>query len=120
MRLFFYIFHLLCGRFYNRKDYAEAVRRKRLEELTSEPLMTAIRCGMASVIPLQLLSVLTCQDLALRVCGRPDVNLDYLRVRHSTQHPIQLKCIHTFISSVLHAILVVLNSSSSMCSVFVL
>ena len=57
------------------------MRRKRLEELACVPLMTAIRCGLASVIPLQLLSVLTSQDLALRVCGKPDVNLDYLKVR---------------------------------------
>ena len=42
--------------------------------------MTAIRCGLASVIPIQLLSVLTASDLDLRVCGLPDVDLQYLKV----------------------------------------
>jgi len=35
---------------------------------------------MASVIPLQLLRILTAQDLDLRVCGLPDINLEYLKV----------------------------------------
>jgi len=72
-------------RFSNRKEYAEAVRESRLKELACGSLMSAIKCGLASVIPLQLLSVLTSQDLALRVCGKPDINLEYLKVRASTQ-----------------------------------
>ena len=42
--------------------------------------MTAVCCGMASVIPIQLLRVLTAEDLNLRVCGIPDVDLHYLKV----------------------------------------
>ena len=59
------------------------VREFRLRELACEHRMTAVRCGLASVIPLQLLSILTAQDLDLRVCGLPDVDLEYLKVgRH--------------------------------------
>lgn len=43
--------------------------------------MGVVRCGMASVIPLQLINILTAQDLDLRVCGLPDINLEYLKVR---------------------------------------
>ena len=42
--------------------------------------MDAIRQGLASVVPLQLLRILTVHDLDLRVCGLPDVDLDYLKV----------------------------------------
>lgn len=39
-----------------------------------------MRCGLSSVVPLQLLSLLTPQDLKLRVCGLSEINLNYLRV----------------------------------------
>ncbi len=42
--------------------------------------MAAIRCGLGSIIPLQLLRLLTANDLNLRVCGIPDVDLQYLKV----------------------------------------
>ena len=42
--------------------------------------MEAIRCGFASVIPLQILKVFTIEDLDLRVCGIPYIDLEYLKV----------------------------------------
>lgn len=42
--------------------------------------MNALRCGLASVIPIQLLSILTADDLSLRVCGLPTIDLEYLKV----------------------------------------
>ena len=42
--------------------------------------MTAVRCGLSSVIPLEVLSVFTDNDLDLRVCGLPDIDLQYLKV----------------------------------------
>ena len=39
-----------------------------------------MRCGLASVIPLELLGLLTAEDLDLRVCGLPQVDLEYLKV----------------------------------------
>ena len=68
------------GRFDNCKRFAEAVEEYRLRELSNPTRMDAIRQGLASVVPLQLLRILTVRDLDLRVCGLPDVNLDYLKV----------------------------------------
>jgi E3 ubiquitin-protein ligase HECTD4 len=42
--------------------------------------MAAVRSGMASVYPLQLLAVMTPGDMELRTCGLPEVNLDFLKV----------------------------------------
>lgn len=71
---------LARGRFENCVSFAQAVERLRLEELSSPTRMDAIRQGLASVVPLQLLRILTVHDLDLRVCGLPDVDLDYLKV----------------------------------------
>ena len=43
--------------------------------------MRAVKCGIGSVMPLETLSIFTASDLDLRVCGIPDVNLKYLKVR---------------------------------------
>ena len=43
--------------------------------------MRAVKCGIGSVIPLETLSIFTASDLDLRVCGIPDVDLKYLKVR---------------------------------------
>ena len=40
-----------------------------------------MKCGIGSVIPLETLSIFTANDLDLRVCGIPDVDLKYLKVR---------------------------------------
>ena len=75
---------LLCfpssKRFVNRQEYVEAVRSHRLKELASLARVKAILCGFASVIPLQILKVLTVEDLDLRVCGVPHIDLEYLKV----------------------------------------
>lgn len=68
------------GRFDNCKRFAEAVEGYCLKELSSPTRMDAIRQGLASVVPLQLLRILTVHDLDLRVCGLPNVDLDYLKV----------------------------------------
>lgn len=67
-------------RFENRQEFVEGVRDLRVRELSCDHRMTRVRCGLASVVPLQLLNILTPTDLDLRVCGVPDINLDYLRV----------------------------------------
>ena len=69
-------------RFENRVEFVDAVRSLRLRELSCDHRMTSVRCGLASVFPLQLLNILTPADLDLRVCGLPDIDLDYLRVGH--------------------------------------
>ena len=70
-------------RFSDREEYISAVRCFRLRELACEHRMAVVRCGLGSVVPLQLLNVLTAQDLDLRTCGLPDTDLEYLKVSHS-------------------------------------
>lgn len=76
---FDYTLHIICS-YSNRTEYVEALRRFRLRELVCAPLMDSVRCGLASVIPLQLLKILTAEDLSLRVCGLPTIDLEYLKV----------------------------------------
>ena len=73
-------------RFANRVEFVSAVRELRLRELSCDHHMISVRCGLASIIPLQLLNIFTPLDLDLRVCGLPDISLDYLRVRQATNN----------------------------------
>ena len=68
------------NRYSNRKEFAAAVRELRLQELACCERIKAVRCGLASVIPLELLGLLTAEDLDLRLCGLPQVDLEYLKV----------------------------------------
>lgn len=78
----------LCCSYSNRAEYVEALRQFRLAELACPLLMDAVRCGFSSVIPLQLLlSVLTAEDLSLRVCGLPTIDLEYLKVMPTLRGP---------------------------------
>lgn len=70
-----------CIRYENRGEFVQAVCEFRLKELSCEHRMASVRCGLASIIPLQLLNLFTPLDLDLRVCGLPDINLEYLKVR---------------------------------------
>ena len=64
----------------NKKEFAEMLRCSRLNELSCPPRVAAIRAGLSTVVPFESLKILTAQDLALRLCGVPYVNLNYLRV----------------------------------------
>ena len=78
--LVFIVFCVFCCRFSNRHEFVNAVRDFRLRELLCEYRMQAVRCGFASVIPLEVLSILADEDLDLRVCGIPYIDLEYLKV----------------------------------------
>lgn len=69
-----------CYSWDNRADYVKLLREKRIEELASKERISAIKCGLATIIPLEVLSVFSEEDLDLRVCGIPEVDLDYLKV----------------------------------------
>ena len=51
-----------------------------MSELMCHERMTALRAGMASVIPIQMLPVLSAMDADVRICGLPEINLDFLMV----------------------------------------
>merc|ERR1712137_1354400 len=65
--------------FADRDEYCLELRRARLDELSSAAKMEAIRLGLSSIIPLDILAVLTWQDVELRVCGQPQIDLALLR-----------------------------------------
>ena len=52
-----------------------------MSELSCECRMEALKAGFASIVPQQLLSIMTYEDLALRACGLPQIDLDFLKVR---------------------------------------
>ncbi|XP_030623120.1 LOW QUALITY PROTEIN: probable E3 ubiquitin-protein ligase HECTD4 [Chanos chanos] len=63
----------------NKDVYASAVRELRLHELQNDECMTAVRAGLGSIIPLQLLTVLSPLEAELRTCGLPYINLEFLK-----------------------------------------
>ncbi|XP_015733236.1 probable E3 ubiquitin-protein ligase HECTD4 isoform X1 [Coturnix japonica] len=63
----------------NKDVYAAAIRSLRMRELQSLECMTAVRAGLGSIIPLQLLTTLTPLEMELRTCGLPYINLEFLK-----------------------------------------
>jgi hypothetical protein len=62
----------------------EFARLLLLNRLTFDRLqLQALRCGLATVVPLQLIRLWSWRDLQERVCGVPEVDLDNLK-RHTT------------------------------------
>ncbi|XP_062371736.1 probable E3 ubiquitin-protein ligase HECTD4 isoform X2 [Sardina pilchardus] len=63
----------------NKDVYARAVRGLRLRELQNGECMAAVRAGLSSIIPLQLLTMLSPLEMELRTCGLPYINLEFLK-----------------------------------------
>ncbi|ROL42235.1 putative E3 ubiquitin-protein ligase HECTD4 [Anabarilius grahami] len=63
----------------NKHVYVRAVRDLRLRELQNVECMSAVRAGLGSIIPLQLLTLLSPAEMELRTCGLPDINLEFLK-----------------------------------------
>lgn len=57
-----------------------AIRNLRLHELQTPECVMAVRAGLASIIPLQVLTLLTPLEMELRTCGLPYINLEFLKV----------------------------------------
>lgn len=76
----FYMFGICVLSWENKDMYARAVRSLRLKELQNTECMTAVRAGLSSIIPLQLLTMLTPLEMELRTCGLPHINLEFLKV----------------------------------------
>lgn len=72
--------------FSDRMAYAALVEQARLNE--HAPQIEALRRGIAKVLPVQLLSLLTWQELELLICGRPTIDLELLR-RHTQYSGVQ-------------------------------
>ncbi|KAM6111771.1 LOW QUALITY PROTEIN: putative E3 ubiquitin-protein ligase HECTD4 [Pterocles gutturalis] len=63
----------------NKDVYSAAIRSLRMRELQTPECMTAVRAGLGSIIPLQLLTMLTPLEMELRTCGLPYINLEFLK-----------------------------------------
>ena len=64
----------------NRREYVGLVVAARLVESAAQ--VDAIRRGIAKIVPIQLLNLLTPLDLELLICGRNSIDVDLLR-RHT-------------------------------------
>eukprot|EP01114_Cavostelium_apophysatum_P020160 TRINITY_DN6682_c0_g1_i2.p1 TRINITY_DN6682_c0_g1~~TRINITY_DN6682_c0_g1_i2.p1 ORF type:complete len:907 (-),score=211.33 TRINITY_DN6682_c0_g1_i2:64-2784(-) len=64
----------------NRAEFVTLVEQYRINEFHLQT--ETIKQGIASVVPIHFLSLFTWQELELRVCGRPGVDLEYLQ-RHT-------------------------------------
>lgn len=71
---------LVVHRWENHKAYVQAIRDLRLKELRCESRMAAVRCGLSSVVPLHVLTVMTPLDMEIRTCGQPSLDLGFLKV----------------------------------------
>ena len=63
----------------NRHQYVEAIRRLRLLELTNPSRLQALKAGLASILPLQLMTIMSPYDVELRTCGLPYVDIEFLK-----------------------------------------
>lgn len=64
----------------NRQQYVNAISQLRSEELLNYSRMQSVRAGLATVIPIQLLMIMSPNDLEMRICGMPTVNIEFLKV----------------------------------------
>lgn len=51
-----------------------------MRELQNDECATAVRAGLGSIVPLQLLTTLSPLEMELRTCGLPYINLEFLKV----------------------------------------
>lgn len=63
----------------NHRSYVEAIRELRMKELRCESRMASVRCGLSSVVPLHVLTVMTPLDMEIRTCGLPCLDLGFLK-----------------------------------------
>ena len=60
-----------------RFEYCKLVKKRRMEE--NSAAIAAIREGLTKVIPADVLSLLTWQELELKVCGLPEITVEALK-----------------------------------------
>jgi len=72
--------------FHNRKEYVQLVEQYRLNEFNSQ--LQAIRRGLATIVPVPLLPLFTWQELEMMVCGKREIDLDYLKANTKYRNPV--------------------------------
>ncbi|KAH9492163.1 putative E3 ubiquitin-protein ligase HTD4 [Bulinus truncatus] len=64
---------------HNRQAYIDAIKTLRMRELTSSLRVAAIVIGLSSLLPYQVLTLMSPLDLEVRTSGRPYISLDFLK-----------------------------------------
>ena len=81
LRKIYHLMNIFClSSWENRQQYVDSIRSLRMSELICHERMTALRAGMASVIPVHILPIMTSMDSDVRICGLPEIDLDFLMV----------------------------------------
>eukprot|EP00045_Choanoeca_perplexa_P018473 m.292787 g.292787 ORF g.292787 m.292787 type:complete len:4258 (-) comp17829_c0_seq1:6294-19067(-) len=70
-------------KFEHRLHYISNAQRLRLDELRNPVAFEAIREGLKTIVPVEVLSAVSSMGLSRRLCGLPDIDLNYLK-RHTT------------------------------------
>ena len=75
-----------------REEWAQAVGKLRLFE--SERQIEAIREGLATIVPLDVLSLFTWREVELMVCGSPEIDIELLKstCRYSSLSSSDRRC----------------------------
>jgi len=71
----------------NRKEFVKLVEEYRLKEFDAQ--IDAIRRGLATIVPVQLLPLFTWQELEKMVCGKREIDVDYLRANTRYRAPVR-------------------------------
>ena len=69
---------LIFTRFENREKYNKLIENTRLNE--SKLQAEAVKRGLIQIIPEGLISLLTWRELEIKVCGKPDIDLELLKM----------------------------------------
>ncbi|XP_052243277.1 probable E3 ubiquitin-protein ligase HECTD4 isoform X2 [Dreissena polymorpha] len=70
--------HLLVS-WENRQHYINTIQELRKADLMNVRRMEALRTGLATILPLQLLVIMTPGDMEMRTCGQPVINIAFLK-----------------------------------------
>jgi hypothetical protein len=76
----------------NRSEFVRLVEEYRLAEFNTQ--IEAIRRGMSTIVPVQLLPLFTWQELEMMVCGKREIDLEYLKANTRYRSPVSEKDKH--------------------------
>lgn len=76
----------------NKDEYLRLARKHRESEFATQ--MAAVRRGLGTLVPVQLLPLFTWQELEMMVCGSKEVNIDYLKANTRFRSPVRKDSAH--------------------------
>jgi len=71
--------------FKNKDEFIRLWREYKIHEFDTQ--LTAMRNGLSTLVPVQVLSLFTWDELELLVCGKPEINIDYLKENTRYEQP---------------------------------